>query len=508
MAEQENNNLPQDVKNSSPSELELKVSADDARTEESAIPNSPQISKAEELIGKTIDDKYQILSFIGRGGIGMVYKAKHNIANKTVALKVLLPGKHLDEANIARFKREARTAMDMKHPNIAGVQDMGFYGSMPYIVMEFVDGEPLYDLLKEDKLSIPDKVLILKQVCQAMEYARKNNVIHRDLKPDNIILSRNNDGTFISKIVDFGIAKVLDAKDEVTLTKTGEMFGTPLYMSPEQIKGEQTDHRSDLYSIGCIAYEFLNGQAPFKSESALAILNAHIEEEAPKLKPPPELKGIELVVAKSLSKDKKHRYQTAQEMLEEIERIEQGQKPKATNIPVSKKTTKRLLIACIVSCLVFLVGLLTFIEVFKPDTIVSLTQTLSSNPKDVFSLIERGRLYSVSGQYQNAISDYDKAIKYADNDPSNKAIAFVRKGIALTGLGKPEEALKAVNKGIAIKPNSYRGYMERASVLRILKRDEEAISDLKKSIALNDVVGIQQQNKYYAWGDFCNLRKQ
>lgn len=507
MAEQENSNFPPDVELASEEKIELVESEDDQaqnpdfKTESPSSYDSPQ----NDLVGTVIEDKYEVLSLIGKGGLGMVFKARHTITNTTVALKVLLPGKHLDKANIARFKREAKTAMVLKHQNIAGVQDIGFHESMPYIVMEYVEGRSLYDLLKAQRLSTPDKVTILKDICQAMEYARTNDVVHRDLKPDNIIVSKNKEGIIKTKVVDFGIAKVLDADEEVTLTKTGDIFGTPLYMSPEQINGKTIDHQSDLYSIGCIAYEFFAGKTPFHSDTALGILNAHINDEAPKLVPPQELKGIELVIVKCLSKDKKHRYKTAKNLLDEIERIEKGDKPLATNLPISKKTTKRILIACILSCFVFLVGLLTFIEVFKPDTVVSLSEKIRANPEDVFSLIERGRLYSVDGQYQNAISDYNKAIKFAGNDKSNLSIAYIRKGLAQEQLNQVEAALQSINKGIEIKPSSYRGYMERASVLRRLNRDAEAISDYKKSIELNNVAGQQQMNKNFVWARISEI---
>ena len=491
-------NLPPDVKSADSPDIELKEIKHEDVTSGDA---------SEKFIGKTIGEKYEVLSLLGSGGLGMVFKARHKIIDTPVAIKVILPGSQINKDLLARFNREAKTAMGLKHPNIAGVQDIGVHEGMPFIVMEYVEGKTLKDMLQEKVLSADEKTSILKQICQAMEFARTSKVVHRDLKPANIVVSDNEDGSMKVKVIDFGIAKVQGHEEELTLTRTGDLFGTPAYMSPEQCMGQEAEHTSDIYALGCITHEVIYGTTPFTGNSTLAILNAHVMDELPKLKTPDELPGMEIIVNKAMAKKPEHRYSSAKQMREEIERVEQGLKPTLTHKELGKKTKEKVLKGLIISAIVFLLGFLWFIKTFEADTIQSLTVKIKSNPKSVFNLIERGRLYAVEGQYQFAISDYDKAIKYADNDPSNKSIAYIRKGSALNGLKKYDEALDSMNKGIAIKPEGYRGYLERGLLQKQMGRRQEAVKDLKRSIELNHIPN-QEANIAVAYASIAEIHNE
>ena len=215
--------------------------------------------------------------------------------------------------------------MVLKHKNIAGVQDIGMHDGMSFIVMEFVEGSSLKQCLDANSLTAEEKLSVLIQLCHALEYARQKGIVHRDLKPENIIVS-DSGGSLTVSVIDFGIAKLVDTKDDVTLTKTGDLFGTPQYMSPEQCMGETADHRSDIYAVGCIAYEMFTGKTPFVGASILAILNAHVAEEVPSMTPPTEFAGMKNVVLKCLAKDKSHRYETAGALLSDLETVLKGGK--------------------------------------------------------------------------------------------------------------------------------------------------------------------------------------
>lgn len=429
------------------------------------------------LVGEIIDEKYEVLSEIGQGGLGIVYKARHLIADRLVAIKILLPGKHLDKKTIARFQREAKTAMGLKHPNIAGVQDIGIHNQMPFIVMEYVEGDPLKSYIENNSLTDSQKLDILKQSCLALEYAHKDGVVHRDIKPANIMVRTKSDGSLNVKVIDFGIAKLVDTKEEVTLTNTGDLFGTPAYMSPEQCMGEVSDNRTDIYALGCIAHELFTGASPYPSLSTLAVLNAHVNEDIPSFKAPEQLKGIDLVARKALAKNKEHRYQSAKEMIEEIEKVETGDKIHYVARESKEKRAKKIFRFLIISATLVLVGLLAFLQIFKADTIESLSERIRSNPKDVESLIDRGRLYAEQNQYRYAISDFNKVIAIAPGE----SIAYIRKGAAERMLNMEDRALEDINKGIELYPRGYRGYLERAILFQNQNKNEAAIADYQKA---------------------------
>lgn len=273
---------------------------------------------AERMIGRVLDEKYEIIKTIGSGASGNVYKAKHLLMGTIVAVKVLAPQLSTQPELIRRFQREARAAALLRHKNVLIVHDLGITEeSQPYMVMEYLNGFSLAELLEQNgKLAVPDGIEIVGQICQGIAKAHEEGLIHRDLKPGNIMLVAEDEQAYTVKIVDFGLAKSTRTEEMgANLTQTGAFLGTPSYMSPEQCRSHPTDHRCDIYAIGCILYEVLTGTVPFVSTNLLEIFLKH-DSEPP---PPLVLSGVDPVIADRLQyivqgclqKEKETRYQSA-----------------------------------------------------------------------------------------------------------------------------------------------------------------------------------------------------
>jgi|GEM_PF-5699018 len=260
--------------------------------------------------------KYQLLELLGTGGMGAVYKAVDPHIGRTVALKLLAPGMQQNAELRERFLREARAAGRLQHPNIVVIHDLGEEAGELYIAMEFLEGETLAEQLKQRRsLPVPEAVEVMAQVAKGLHYAHERGVVHRDVKPHNIMITR--DG--LAKIVDFGIARAGDQR----LTKTGQVMGTVFYMSPEQINGRPLDGRSDVFSAGVVLYEMLTGRVPFEGESTGATMMKIIMEPTPPLRmlaplSPPEL---EKVVMTALAKQPDERYASAAAFAKALEGV-------------------------------------------------------------------------------------------------------------------------------------------------------------------------------------------
>jgi serine/threonine-protein kinase len=275
------------------------------------------------LIGKVFAEKYEVESVLGLGGMSIVYKAKHRLMNRTVAIKMLHSNLKDDIISLERFKLEAQAASSLSHQNIITVYDFGVTpDGEPYFVMDCLEGESLRELIdRKGKLPYQRALPIFKQICDALDAAHKTKIVHRDLKPANVILLKQDDsGKELVKLVDFGIAKFLPAsgKHAQQLTRTGEVFGSPIYMSPEQCTGKELDTRSDIYALGCLMYETLAGTPPFVGQSFLETMNMHVSQKAKPIKSvasdadvPPSL---EQIVLRCMSKDPADRFQTAGEI--------------------------------------------------------------------------------------------------------------------------------------------------------------------------------------------------
>ncbi len=279
------------------------------------------------LIGTAFAGKYQIVSKLGSGGMGGIYKAEHTLMQRAVAIKMLRSHLLDDEVLLRRFRQEARTASQLTHPNAVMLYDFGVEDRVPYLVMEYIEGDTLSKVIAEEKnLDLYRVRSIMHQVCGALAEAHRLGIVHRDLKPDNIMLRRRDDGTDLAKVLDFGIAKIMDKAEgsDTNLTQAGILVGTPQYMSPEQCQGRELDTRSDIFSLGIVLYEMLAGETPFKAPSVLElmvkVLNSPVQ---PIRKLKPELgipAAVDKVVMKALEKEREHRYQTVEDLLSDLEK--------------------------------------------------------------------------------------------------------------------------------------------------------------------------------------------
>ncbi len=299
---------------------------------------------------RKLANRYELGEPIGRGGMADVFEAFDTRLNRTVAIKILRSDLAHDPAFIARFRKEAQAAAALNHPTIVAVYDTGedIYGegrsatNVPYIVMEYVDGTTLRDIIKSGRKLPPERGLrIIAGVLDALAYSHRHGIIHRDIKPANIMIARSGE----VKVMDFGIARALaDASNTMTGGQT--VMGTAQYLSPEQAKGEAVDARSDLYSAGVLLYELLTGKPPFSGESPVAIAYQHVSEipTYPSEIDPVIPKSVDSVVMHALNKSAKDRYQSAEEFQADVERIMAGipiskeSQPKPKPQPVSKTT--------------------------------------------------------------------------------------------------------------------------------------------------------------------------
>jgi serine/threonine-protein kinase len=275
---------------------------------------------------RLLGGRYELDGIVGRGGMAEVFRARDIRLDRIVAVKTLRDDLARDQTFQARFRREAQSAASLNHPSIVAVYDTGedMVGNtpVPYIVMEFVDGRTLRDLLRDDRRLLPERAAeITDGVLRALDYSHRNGIVHRDIKPGNVMLTRSGD----VKVMDFGIARaVSDA--QATMTQTAQVIGTAQYLSPEQARGERVDARSDLYSAGCLLYELLVGRPPFTGDSPVAIAYQHVREEPiPPSRIDPEVPPwADAIVLKAMMKDPGDRYQTAGEMRNDIQRALSG----------------------------------------------------------------------------------------------------------------------------------------------------------------------------------------
>ncbi|MEU2210276.1 Stk1 family PASTA domain-containing Ser/Thr kinase [Streptomyces hygroscopicus] len=281
---------------------------------------------------RRLGGRYELGSVLGRGGMAEVYLAHDTRLGRTVAVKTLRADLARDPSFQARFRREAQSAASLNHPAIVAVYDTGedyVDGvSIPYIVMEYVDGSTLRELLHSGRKLLPERSLEMTiGILQALEYSHRNNIVHRDIKPANVMLTRSGQ----VKVMDFGIARAMGDAG-MTMTQTAAVIGTAQYLSPEQAKGETVDARSDLYSTGCLLYELLTVRPPFVGDSPVAVAYQHVREEPqpPSTYDPEITPEMDAIVLRALVKDPDYRYQSADEMRADIEAALEGQPVAAT----------------------------------------------------------------------------------------------------------------------------------------------------------------------------------
>ncbi|WP_143315400.1 Stk1 family PASTA domain-containing Ser/Thr kinase [Clostridium sp. HBUAS56017] len=269
------------------------------------------------MIGTLLLNRYELIEKIGEGGMGIVYKAKCNTLNRYVAIKVLKPYLNNQVEIIARFKKEAHSIASLSHPNIVGIYDIGSENNINFLVMEYINGKSLDKIIRENnKLSTSKALDIASQIAEALDFAHSNKIIHRDIKPDNILITEDN----TAKLTDFGIAKVANS---MTITNSDNIVGSVHYFSPEQAKGNFIDSRTDIYALGSVLYKMVTGQVPFSGDTSIAVAMMHINNP---VTPPKNIvnylpKNINAVILKALEKNPIDRFQTAGEFAEILNSI-------------------------------------------------------------------------------------------------------------------------------------------------------------------------------------------
>src|SRR3954452_15355594 len=270
---------------------------------------------------RVFNERYELRRHIARGGMAEVYLAHDRLLDRPVALKMLFPELSVDRSFVERFRREAQAAANLTHPNIVSVYDWGEDENTYFIVMEYIEGQTLSSVLPNERTLLPARAAeIGAEVAGALEFAHRHGVIHRDVKPGNVLLT----GDGAVKVTDFGIARA--ANVEENLTQTGAVMGTATYFSPEQAQGTTVDGRSDVYSLGVVLYELVTGRPPFAGDNPVTIAYKHVGETPvpPRQRNPAVPPGFEAIVMRAMAKDPDQRYQTAAELRADLLRFRQG----------------------------------------------------------------------------------------------------------------------------------------------------------------------------------------
>ncbi len=308
-------------------------------------------TRASDLVGQIVADRYHVVKKLGEGGMGQVYLAEHVKMGRRSAIKVMNPAMVHDPDAVARFNREASNASRISHPNVCAIYDFGETSDgLIFLAMEFIEGEPLTDLLeREGALSVSRATHIFLQTADALQAAHELGIVHRDLKPDNIMLTkgRSGGGADTVKVVDFGIAKAIGGDESgQKVTKTGLVIGTPEFMSPEQLSGDTLDGRSDLYSLALVLYRMLTGTLPFEATTAQEMMVKRLTDEPltlldarPDLSCPP---GLQQVLDTALARTPTERYQSVAKFAADVAAVTGGGRSAARSVPATEAKTELL----------------------------------------------------------------------------------------------------------------------------------------------------------------------
>lgn len=396
---------------------------------ESANPSMTAISVSSplSLLGEQLPDYYELEAVLGEGGMGVVVKARDKRDDRQYAIKMLRPSFLNDAQTIRRFENEAKAAIKLKHPGIVAAQEFGVSAqNVPFLVMDFLEGESLENRLKrKGALAFSEALDIFNEIAEALYYAHENGVIHRDIKPSNIMIVRDASGKDRVKLVDFGIARVLMSGDGTacSLTQTGEIFGSPLYMSPEQCQGQEAQRCSDIYAFGCLMYECIAGRPPFASENPVKLILGHIEEFPKSLtdvlqshgwyskltwRERRKFENLNSIVMRTLEKNPNHRYWSTAEIIADLHEC-RGVGRRLVFVPIHqlKEHNRRLIF---ISCLIGIIMLTTIVAGFIGFFTSSNSETWrflqpeAYDDVDARSNVVLAKTYSGKGLYERAIS--------------------------------------------------------------------------------------------------------
>lgn len=470
-------------------------------------------------LGEVFAGRFRIDAVLGVGGMGLVLAAHDVDINRDVAIKVLLPGKGAEAKYLQRFQQEALTVSKLNYPSIVKVFDFGLDAKTeyPYLVMQKVDGEPLSQILKRcHTISESEASKLVAMIAEALQHAHNNGVIHRDIKPSNILVKTASDGSISSlHIVDFGIARLREKEDgQLTLTKTGEIFGSPEYMSPEQSLGKAVNEATDIYSLGCVLYECLVGKSPYTRESAVETLIAHIQGAAPTFEGKQVSQKMQNIILKALEVDPLKRFAAMEDFGNAVNKKKNvkasfGKRLSYYRQKFQKDKNYRLLafaiLATVSSATFFTIN--AFIEPEMPAANrnnylkwYERAITFKENGKlDKYrqALIESNRLQPlhIDGAFQLArlyeqSNEYDKAQKTIDQIkqalPANRAKEFAQiSGANYFRLDQPDKARTSLLDVLKIDSTDYYALSNLAKLEYVAGNNDKGTDYLTKAFASN-----------------------
>lgn len=420
--------------------------------------------------GDIVDGHYEIIAKLGDGGMGAVFKAREIELERDIALKLMHPGFITDHETLARFEREAKVLSQLIHPNVITFYRFGVWQKYtPYIAMEYVDGQSVRNLLdKTGKLSALTAIDLCTQICDALDTAHNIGIVHRDLKPSNIMLVDHGEEAMQVKILDFGLARVFKDDDvgltQQHLTQTGELVGTVFYMSPEQCRGQKADHRSDIYSLGCVLYELVTGNPPFYAENPIAMMHLHVNEESPQLTSENAMPGLATVINRAMEKDPERRFQSMTDMKTQLQMVAQG---KCADVPRNRVSTRTGTNKSLVFLLLLLLSSSTVAALVAANhsARLSLLKIKSDPVSDLGpSLPSRATIFVRYPEAGKRIDTLKRWIaKYGTRDPKAAAEAYYCLYFDLLSCGAPRDeieqaAIKSIeNFEIVLKHRDFDG---------------------------------------------------
>jgi serine/threonine protein kinase len=461
-------------------------------------------------LGQTVNSRFRVLDKLGEGGFGTVFRAFDQNLSRDVALKILKPDSHKSEEDMLRFRRESRLLAQLCHKNIMSVYAIDLFDDgSALMVMEYLEGSDLRKVLTEagSGLDYQRYGAIGRQLCSGLSHAHKQDIVHRDLNPANIVLAGKDEPTV--KIIDFGLARLLDGDKPAgatrvrTLTLTGMLVGNPAYMSPEQCRGERLDARSDIYSLGCVLYEMMTGNKAFDSDNPVGYL--HLQQNEYPLEPHPHWGNTELekkhknIVLCCLQKDRSKRFQSVDEisnLLEDdacmgpaaedglFERLQPWAVPAARKHALSRSTGLR----AVVAVALVLSGSAALTAAYLKYTNWTNSRELQAESarflrrrSEASNYMLAAHAFSTQGDYRKSAFACNQAIKLNPKDPD----AYMARGAVYDKLGQPEKAIEDFTTAMTLSPPGFRCYYHRAIAYRNAGKYRQAIDDLSKAIEMD-----------------------